>query len=146
LRTGHPERNRDGCRTPMPWQGGPGAGFTAPDAEPWLPIGDADARNVAAQREDPGSVLHLVRDLIALRRATAALHAGTYESLPAPDGAWVYRRGDDHTVALNLSGAPAAVAGVQGTVAISTSRTRDGAPVGADLVLEPWEGMVVAGS
>ena len=52
------------------------------------------AHNVAAQREDPGSILHLVRDLIALRREREDLRGGAYETLPAPDGAWAWRRGD----------------------------------------------------
>ena len=71
----------------------------------WLPLEDT-SRNVAAQREDPGSVLHLVRDLIALRRERDDLRRGAYATLPAPDGAWVCRRGDGTTVALNLSDAP----------------------------------------
>ena len=68
---GDPSRNRDGCRTPMPWTAEPGGGFTTAAATPWLPFGDLAAHNVAAQREDPGSTLHLVRDLIALRSASA---------------------------------------------------------------------------
>ena len=72
-RTGDPSRNRDGCRTPMQWTAAPGAGFTTAPT-PWLPF--ADGRNVAAQREDPGSTLHLVRDLIALRRERADLRDG----------------------------------------------------------------------
>ena len=104
-RTGEPERNRDGCRTPMQWSAEPGAGFTAGGAETWLPLGDTAARNVAAQREDPGSMLHLVRDLIALRRERADLRAGAYETLPAPAGAWAWRRGDGTAAALNLSDA-----------------------------------------
>jgi alpha-glucosidase len=74
-RTGDPEDNRDVCRTAMQWTAEPGAGFTD-GGEPWLPIGDAAAVNVAAQRGDPGSVLNLVRDLIALRRARADLRGG----------------------------------------------------------------------
>ena len=60
------------------------------------------AHNVADQRADPDSALHLTRDLIALRRAEADLRAGAYETLPAPDGAWAWRRGDGFAVALNL--------------------------------------------
>ena len=45
----------------MPWADEPGGGFTTADATPWLPFGDLAACNVAAQREDPDSVLHLVR-------------------------------------------------------------------------------------
>ena len=103
-RTGDPSRNRDGCRTPMPWTDAPGGGFTPEAATPWLPFGDL-AINVEAQRDDPGSTLHLVRDLIALRRAHADLRAGAYATLPAPDGAWAWRRGDGFAVALNLSAA-----------------------------------------
>jgi alpha-glucosidase len=144
-RTGNRARNRDRCRTPMQWTAEPGAGFTAPGVEPWLPIGDAAARNVAAQREDPGSVLNLVRDLIALRRTTADLLRGAYATLPAPDGAWAWRRGEGTAVALNFGAAEAAVEGVpEGTVAISTSRARDGERVAGEVVLGPREGLVIA--
>ena len=70
---GRPGRNRDTCRTPMQWSAEPGAGFTDGGVEPWLPFGDTGAHNVADQRDDPGSTLHLVRDLIALRRERADL-------------------------------------------------------------------------
>jgi alpha-glucosidase len=135
-RTGDPSRNRDGCRTPMQWTGERGAGFTD-GAEPWLPF--ADGRSVAAQREDPGSTLHLVRDLIALRRERADLHDGAYATLPAPDGAWVWRRGEATVAALNLSDAPVTV-DVAGTVLIGTDRLRDGRPF--DGRLGPWEGVL----
>ena len=42
-RTGDPARNRDRCRTPMPWSAEPGGGFTTPEATPWLPFGDLAA-------------------------------------------------------------------------------------------------------
>jgi alpha-glucosidase len=141
-RTGDPSRNRDECRTPMPWTGELGAGFTSNSAEPWLPIGDAAARNVADQRDDPGSVLHLVRDLVALRRERADLRDGAYTTLPAPDGAWVYRRGEGTVVALNLSGAPVDVE-ASGTVLLGTDGSRDGQAF--DGRLGPWEGVVVDG-
>jgi alpha-glucosidase len=144
-RTGDPSRNRDPCRTPMPWNGEAGGGFTAAGVEPWLPFGDDHAaRNVAAQRDDPGSVLHLVRDLIALRRGTADLTRGAYATLPAPAGAWAWRRGSGHAVALNLAGDPVAVAGIDGVVAIGTDRGRDGERVAGGVTLGPYEGVVVA--
>src|SRR6185436_575224 len=61
-RTGDPGRNRDTCRTPMPWSDEPGGGFTEPGAEPWLPLGDTAAHNVAGQRDDRDSTLYLTRD------------------------------------------------------------------------------------
>jgi alpha-glucosidase len=138
-RTGDPERNRDRHRTPMQWSAEPGAGFSADGARPWLPFGDL-ARNVAAQREDPGSTLHLARDLIALRRERADLRDGDYETLPAPAGAWAWRRGERTHVALNLSDAPVRVE-LDGTVLIATDRARDGAEF--DGTLAPWQGVVL---
>jgi alpha-glucosidase len=142
-RTGDPSRNRDVCRTPMPWSDAPGGGFTTAGATPWLPFGDL-AVNVAAQRDDPGSTLHLVRDLIALRRGAADLTAGGYATLPAPAGAWAWRRGERHAVALNLSGEDVVVDGVRGRVAVGTDRGRDGEAVAGAVSLGPWEGVVVA--
>jgi alpha-glucosidase len=141
-RTGDPSRNRDVCRTPMPWSDAPGGGFTTAEATPWLPFGDL-AVNVAAQREDPASTLTLVRDLIALRRGAADLTGGAYATLPAPGGAWAYRRGDGFAVALNLSDDDVVVEGVGGRVAIGTDRARDGATAGTALALAPWEGVVI---
>jgi len=142
-RTGDPADNRDVCRTPMPWSAAPGGGFTTPDATPWLPFGELD-RNVAAQRADPASTLHLVRDLIALRRATRDLTAGSYATLGAPAGAWAYRRGDGVAVAVNLSDEPVTVEGMAGRVVIGTARERDGETIDAAVDLGAWEGVVIA--
>jgi alpha-glucosidase len=142
-RTGDPKRNRDPCRTPMPWSDEPGAGFTEPGVTPWLPLGDTAAHNVAAQREDRGSTLHLTRDLLALRRAEDDLRSGAYATLPAPAGVWAYRRGDGHAVVLNLGSAEAAVEGLAGTIALATDRSRDGEPVAGTLALAPSQGAVV---
>jgi alpha-glucosidase len=137
-------RGRDGCRTPMQWTAAPGAGFTQDGAPTWLPLGDAAARNVADQREDRGSVLHLVRDLIALRRSSDDLRSGAYETLPAPAGAWAWRRGSGTVVGLNLSDAVVTFEDVHGSVAIATDRSRDGERVDGALELAPWTGAVVA--
>ncbi len=88
---------RDGARTPMPWNG--------PWTDPWLPIGGGTT--VAEQRDDPGSILTLTRDLIARRRSTPDLLDGAYEQLDAPSGVWAYRRGSSTVVALNLADAAA---------------------------------------
>jgi alpha-glucosidase len=77
--------NRDECRTPMQWDGGPGAGFTTGPAAPWLPIHPSSAtNNVAAQEGDPGSLLSCYRGLLALRRAHPALAAGSLEMRKDP--------------------------------------------------------------
>lgn len=86
---------RDGARTPMPWKAGePQAGFSA--AEPWLPV---DQRHVELavdrQEADPGSMLHLTRRLVALRKAHPALARGDMRLLEAPDGVVCFERAAD---------------------------------------------------
>jgi alpha-glucosidase len=132
---------RDGARTPMQWSGEPEAGFTAPAATPWLPLGDYEQRNVDAQQRDPSSVFNLCRDLIALR---GEFVNAPYESLEAPPGLWAWRRGERVVVAVNLGGDETALDGVEGTVRVATDRARDGERVDGRLDLGPWEGAVVA--
>jgi glycosidase len=98
---------------------------------------------VAIQRDDPGSTLTLCRDLIALRRRTRDLHAGSYTTLAAPSGAWAWRRGDSTIVAVNLSDADVSVDGISGRILVGTDRDRDGQHVKGRLVLRAWEGAVV---
>ncbi|MEA3055904.1 MAG: alpha-glucosidase, partial [Actinomycetota bacterium] len=96
---------RDGCRAPLPWTSAPGHGW---GANPWLPFPpEADRRAVDALRDDPTSILHLYRRLLRARRSSAALHGGTLELLPAPDGvvAWERRAGSDaRRVLVNFTG------------------------------------------
>ena len=78
------------------------------------------SRNVAAQRADPASTLHLCRDLIALRRAEFAGQLASYTQLDAPAGVWAYRTGR-LTVVANFTGSPVSLAeagGVAGEVLI----------------------------
>jgi len=77
-------KGRDGCRTPMPWDGAaPNLGFTT--GTPWLPSGPAHAGlSVAAQEADPGSVLAYARALLGRRRGSAALRLGNLELIETP--------------------------------------------------------------
>ena len=78
---------RDASRTPMQWDETLGAGFTD-SPHPWLPAGDPTRASVAGQRNDPGSVLRLCRDLIALRRSEPVLvEAGNPVSAHSADDA-----------------------------------------------------------
>ena len=73
---------RDPERTPMQWDASANAGFSAPQATPWLPLAaDYAARNVAAQEADPMSMLNFFRAQTALRRAEPALNRGAIEVL-----------------------------------------------------------------
>jgi alpha-glucosidase len=129
--------SRDPGRTPMPWTRADGGGWR----DPWLPLADT-SRNVEEQRADSASTLHFTRDLIALRRELPALRSGRYEEVSAPEGAWAWRRGDDVLVAVNLGGEPVEIGGVDGSIALSTSR-RDGEIVTGGLELAPSEAAIV---
>jgi alpha-glucosidase len=133
---------RDPARTPMQWNARPGAGFTTPEAVPWLPLGDAAACNVEAQRAAADSVLALTHDLIAFRRGSADLATGAYRTLDAPAGVWAWSRGERTAVALNLSDEPASLSGPSGVVRIGTARGREGERVEGTAALAPWEGMI----
>jgi alpha-glucosidase len=139
----HSILNRDAARTPMPWSSGAGGGFTEAGAEPWLPLGDLASCNVADQRIDPDSTLHLTRDLIALRRELTDLREGDYEEIAGPGSLWAWRRGVSVVVALNFGDAPTQLEDVAGTVRICTDRGRDGEQVAETLVLGPSEGVVL---
>jgi alpha-glucosidase len=137
------EPGRDPARTPMRWTGDPEAGFTGDGVRPWLPIGDPSAANAADQRNDPGSVLNLVHDLIALRRNTPDLRSGPASDVEAPAGVWAWRRGSASVVALNLSDDATETIVPPATILVGTDRRRDGERVGDALRLEPWEGAVL---
>jgi glycosidase len=134
--------NRDRARTPMHWDASPGGGFTT--GQPWLPVGDAAARNVAAQRGDPGSVLWLCRRLLELRRAELGGQIAPYELVAAEaDGLWAYRCGGLLVLA-NLSGQPRTWPVETGEILLSTSGDPvPGTPGQPDgLTLRPWQGVI----
>lgn len=105
----NPTYNRAGCRTPMQWDSSSNAGFsTAEPGRLYLPVDPDPARpTVAAQRDDPGSVLHLVRELVALRRATPALSARESTRLVHAGYPLAYVRGGTHLVVVNPRREPA---------------------------------------
>jgi alpha-glucosidase len=139
----YPYAGRDPERTPMPWNGAPGGGFTSPGVKPWLPMADPSACNVADQSGDPASVLELCRRVIAARRASDDLAVGAYRSLPSPEGTWAYARGAGTVVLLNMSDAAAEFADVRGVVDVATDGALEGAVAEGSLTLGPWSGAVV---
>ena len=135
----------------MPWTGAdPHAGFSS--AEPWLPmVDDAGSWSVETQRADPASMLHLHRRLLALRRASPALHRGAWTALaPAdgwPSGLVAYDRvhGEERVrVLLNLTASLLEVA-LPGawTVAVGTDVAREGGAVEGSVTLAGNEGLVL---
>jgi maltose alpha-D-glucosyltransferase/alpha-amylase len=102
--------DRNGVRTPMQWSAEPGAGFS--EAEPWAPI-IADETygtqmvNVEAQRNDPTSLYHTMKQFIAARKANPVLGWGGCNFLTLPKKAILaYLRYQDEEIILvihNLS-------------------------------------------
>ncbi len=84
--------SRDGARTPMPWHAdAPQAGFS--DGTPWLPVGvDHPPLAVDRQERDPGSLLHLTRRVLALRKANPALAIGDLTLVEVAPGLLVFER------------------------------------------------------
>jgi alpha-glucosidase len=74
-------RGRDGCRTPMPWEGSaPNAGFTT--GKPWLPVPpEHHASAVDVQLGDASSVLAHYKEALAFRRAHPVLACGAIRLL-----------------------------------------------------------------
>jgi len=103
---------------------------------------------VAVQRDDPDSMLALHRDLLSLRRAEPALHAGEHRTVSAEGDVLAYERihGDRRfVVALNLGDGPAEVRldGMSGTVALGSERGRAGRRIVGAATLAQGEAIVV---
>jgi alpha-glucosidase len=147
-----PGLGRDPYRTPMQWDAGPNAGFSAPDTPRlWLPLAD-DYREVNVERElaDQTSILNLYRRLLAYRKASPALQWGDYQTLDdVPEGCYVYMRkanGHRTLIALNFIRAEQRIAlRAMGTgkIAISTHLDREGAVDLAKLFLRGDEGVII---
>ena len=99
--------SRDNGRTPMQWDSSPAAGFS--ETVPWIDVpASAEQINVAAQADDPQSILTYYRALISARHVIPALTDGTFTRIDASVPAlFVYRRsapGSDVLVMVNMSG------------------------------------------
>jgi alpha-glucosidase len=83
--------HRDGCRAPIPWDSGTGHGWQREDN--WLPWPPEPARrNAASLRDDPASILHLYRRILAARRGSDALRVGSWTPVDSPPGVLAYER------------------------------------------------------
>ncbi len=111
--------DRNGVRTPMQWDDTPHAGFSGTEGELYAPVIDDAVYgyrrvNVAAQLDDPASLLNRTRALIALRKQHPVLATGSLRFLDVHTTAVLaFVREDDESVmviAHNVSAAPQAVA------------------------------------
>ncbi|MDT0309563.1 alpha-glucosidase [Streptomyces sp. DSM 44917] len=144
-------RSRDNARTPMQWDAGPHAGFTT--GRPWIGVNpDHTEVNAAAQLDDPESVFHHYRRLIALRHSEPAVVHGDFRLL-APEDERVYaflrRHADSGTellVAANFGAEPTAFPlpeGWSGARTLIANVPGDPLPPAGSLPLGPWEARVL---
>ncbi len=140
-------KGRDGCRTPMVWDGSEQGGFTS--GHPWLPIKPPQAaRHVAGQEADATSVLAFYRQMLAFRRATPALRTARTRFFDLAEPVLAFSRGDDLACVFNLSGQPVTLT-AQGLLAKTPSQaaslTRDRLTLGANgfCFLQPEDGPVM---
>ena len=87
--------SRDNARTPMQWNDGKNAGFS--ESTPWMKVNpNYKEINVAAQEQEPDSVLAYYKKLIALRKSPEYKEAFTYGTFTPVyeelDGIFAYLR------------------------------------------------------
>jgi trehalose-6-phosphate hydrolase len=146
------QKSRDNGRTPMHWDATPNAGFSV--AEPWIGVpANAAQINVARQFDDPDSVLHHYRTLIALRRSEPLITDGLYRQLlPEHPQVWAYlREGDAERLLVvnNFYAAPCEIE-LPASVISESMRQRTlisnypaATPRTRQLMLRPYESFVV---
>lgn len=115
--------NDESKRTPMPWDGSAGRGFTT--GTPWYAFSDMPPDgHVAAQAADPGSILSRYRQVIRARQGSAALRRGALGPLASGSPALLaFTRaaaGETVLVVHNLSGAQVTSATLTAPGAVAT--------------------------
>ena len=149
---------RDGCRTPMQWDDTENGGFSEAGVETWLPVTPScRERNVLAEEKDPDSLLHCYKRFLRMRRESSALHSGDLEVMSPgdiPDNILSYVRsfndeGKEQKVYifLNFSGEIVSFMAPVKNPELLTSTTIRSNPFQKDgeMVLTPWEGIVLKG-
>jgi len=145
---------RDNSRTPMPWNDGPGAGFTT--GMPWLKL-NPNYKDINVQQAvaDPDSVYHHYKALIALRKRLPVAVYGTYDLLlPDDEAIYAYTRtleGERLLVLANLTGErtraqlPDALATSGAELLLASggaSKIEQGSTSLRSIALEPYESRV----
>ena len=118
---------RDGCRSPMQWDGSEFSGFSS--VKPWLKVHPNHTfRNVENQLQDPESLLHFYRKLLQVRKSSKALQRGMFQPITFdPQRLAAYLRQDDSETVL---------------VALNFGRRKVRLGLGPDLANRDWELLV----
>ena len=142
-------KSRDNARTPMQWDDSPHAGFT--DGDPWIPANPNHTEiNAAAQVDDPDSVFHHYRRLIALRQEEPVVVHGRFRMLlPEDEQVYAFTRSHEGTellVVANLSSddgvKPDLTAAGDWSDAELLLTNVPGSSAGAEAPLGPWEARI----
>jgi oligo-1,6-glucosidase len=138
--------SRDNARTPMQWDDSPHAGFTT--GTPWIAVNPNHKEiNAAAAMDDPNSVFHHYRRLIAFRHNEPAVVHGDFTMLlPHDDTVYAFTRSFDGVELLtlgNFSGRSVPV-DLPGWWATEPLVLGNYPPDGntREIVLRPWEARV----
>jgi maltose alpha-D-glucosyltransferase / alpha-amylase len=116
--------DRDGVRTPMQWSPDRNAGFSRADfAQLYLPplmdpVYGFAAVNVEAQTRDPSSVLHWMKQMLAVRKQHAVFGTGTFE-----------------VISVDNPSVLAYVRTLSGENNLEAADSEDGSSAGSDIVL-----------
>jgi oligo-1,6-glucosidase len=137
--------SRDNARTPVQWDATPNAGFTA--GVPWIAVNpDYPSWNVAAQEDDPDSVLTHYRRLIALRHELPVVQTGDFTMLvPEHEQLYAFTRalGEDQVVVTcNLGRTPVDLAALLPLSVADYDLVLANLPPGDPAALGPWEARV----
>ncbi|MFZ1412880.1 MAG: maltose alpha-D-glucosyltransferase [Micropruina sp.] len=136
-------QDRDGVRTPMQWTEGPGAGFSSAEVDTFpYPLIDSpgygpEVLNVAAQQADPASLLHWLRDTLAIRRDRPVFGRGDFTDLGGADAVFSFVRSLEGTVVVCVNNLSATAQSVELDVSAWSTSAADviyGSP--AELTLD----------
>ncbi|WP_052247410.1 alpha-amylase family glycosyl hydrolase [Alteromonas macleodii] len=100
-------KGRDGCRTPIAWEGTPSGNFSSAN-NTWLPMAKQHLSTaVCIQEKNKNSILNFVRDFLAFRSKNRELISGNIHLLSHQNNVLIFERSlgqDVSLVAINMSG------------------------------------------
>jgi trehalose-6-phosphate hydrolase len=97
------QKSRDNSRTPMHWDNSENAGFSK--ATPWIGVADNYPEINAKQAlDDPNSVFHFYRQLIALRKQIDVISTGDFTDLmPEHTQLFCYQRKSEKQTLISIN-------------------------------------------
>ncbi|TDZ58361.1 Alpha-glucosidase [Colletotrichum trifolii] len=86
LKVEYQKKSRDNARTPMQWDTTANAGFTTPEATPWMKVHPNHTEiNAASQTSNPNSVFHTWRAILETRKKFLDIFVyGDFEAVDEP--------------------------------------------------------------